>query len=142
MAQYLSAAAGHAVINPDKKCFLVLGDLTFFYDMSVLQNRAIKNNLRIILINNNKGVEFKLGGFYAPIVNKADKLIASAGHRTTADGWAKSCGFHYMSCNTKEEFLNQIKDFCNKDFGKPVLFEVFTQDEDEQRALEIIMRGG
>lgn len=135
----VSTAAGHAVINPYKKCFLVLGDLTFFYDMNVLQNRDIKNNLRILLINNNKGVEFKVNGLFGG-TNAVEKLIASAGHRTNAKGWALSCGFHYMSCSTKEEFLNQINDFCNKDFDKPVLFEVFTKDEDEQKALELIIK--
>ncbi len=128
----VSTLVGHSLAAPDKKVFGIMGDLTFFYDMSVLQNRDIKNNLRIILINNNKGVEFKVGNMFPNVAT--EPLIGAAYHHTTANGWAQSCGFHYMSANTKEDFLAQIKDFCTKDFDKPVMFEVFTKDEDEINA--------
>ncbi len=134
----VSSLVGHSLINPDKKCFGVMGDLTFFYDMNILSNREIKNNLRILLINNNKGIEFKLGG-YKIIRDKVDNLIASANHRTYAKGWAQNCGFHYMSSVTKDEFLSQIENFCNNEFDKPVLFEVFTKDEDEIKGLELLL---
>ena len=130
----VSTLVGSSFVNQDKMCFGIFGDLTFFYDMNCLQNRAITNNLRILLINNNKGIEFKMGGMYAPIVDKVDTLIASAGHKTKAGAWVQSCGFEYMCAASKEEFLNLIKDFCTKKYDKPVLFEVFTNDEDEQIA--------
>ncbi|DAB19857.1 TPA: hypothetical protein CPT81_07725 [Candidatus Gastranaerophilales bacterium HUM_20] len=137
----VSTLVGQSIAKPDKKCFGIFGDLTFFYDMNVLQQRAIRNNLRILLINNNNGVEFKVGGFYARIREKTDKLIASAGHHTKAEGWAKDCGFEYISAISKEEFLSKINDFCNKPYSKPVLFEVFTQNEEEIKSLDMMLGG-
>jgi 2-succinyl-5-enolpyruvyl-6-hydroxy-3-cyclohexene-1-carboxylate synthase len=134
----VSTLVGHALANPHKRVFGIMGDLTFFYDMNVLQNRDIKNNLRILLINNNKGIEFKVGAFYAPIADKTDNLIASGGHHTCAKGWAENCGFKYMSADSSESFLNQIEDFCTKEFNAPVLFELFTKDEDEQTAFDML----
>lgn len=131
----VSTLIGHSLAAPNKKCFGIMGDLTFFYDMNVLQNRDIRNNLRILVINNNKGIEFHVNGLFNPVPDKRNQLIASAGHKTTADGWAQSCGFHYISANTKQDFLAQINDFCNKEFDKPVIFEVFTTDEDEIKSL-------
>ncbi len=134
----VSTLVGHSFASPDKKCFGIMGDLTFFYDMSTIQNRDIKNNLRILLVNNNKGIEFKINGLFTNVLDETEKLIGSAGHKTTADGWAQSCGFHYMSAKTKESFLSQINDFCNKNYDKPVLFEVFTTDEDEIKAFKMM----
>ena len=50
-----------------------------------------------------------------------------------------SCGFsgynpRYVDSKIKDEFLNKIDDFCNKEFDKPVFFEVFTTNEDEMTA--------
>ena len=59
----VSTLVGQSIAKPDKKCFGIFGDLTFFYDMNVLQQRAIRNNLRILLINNNNGVESRLVDF-------------------------------------------------------------------------------
>lgn len=57
-----------------------------------------------------------------------------------AKGWAESCGFIYLSANSKDEFLSLINDFCNKDFNKPVFFEVLTTNEDEIKGLELIKK--
>jgi 2-succinyl-5-enolpyruvyl-6-hydroxy-3-cyclohexene-1-carboxylate synthase len=37
----------------------VVGDLAFFYDLNALGNHYIKNNIRILLVNNGEGIEFK-----------------------------------------------------------------------------------
>ena len=134
----VSTLVGHSISAPNKMCFGVMGDLTFFYDMNALQNRDIKNNLRIILVNNNKGILFKVNGLFPGA--DTEKLIGSAGHKTTANGWAQSCGFHYMYASTKESFLSQIKDFCTKKYDKPVFFEVFISDEDEINSFNLIMK--
>ena len=134
----VSTLVGQSLNDKNKMCFGLIGDTAFFYDMNVLGNRHINNNLRIILINNGRGVEFRLKIHICEqkIGNKADELIASANHnRGGAKGWAESCGFKYMTANTKDDFLKQIDDFCNTDSDKPILFEVFTTVEDEQNGL-------
>ena len=50
----VSSAIG-ASLATDKLVFCVLGDLAFFYDLNAVGNRALKKNLRILLINNGHG---------------------------------------------------------------------------------------
>lgn len=139
----VSTLVGQSLANPDKKCFGLIGDLAFFYDMNAIGNRDIKNNLRILLVNNNRGEEFNLALLKGlkQKDNNLDKIIAAMGHnRGGAKGWAQACGFEYLSANSKDEFLSLINDFCNKDFNKPVFFEVLTTNEDEIKGLELIKK--
>ena len=70
---------------------------------------------------------------------KSDPLITAAGHyKNGAKDWAKSCGFEYFSANSKEKFELQINDFCNKEYDKPILFEVFTNTKEEKQGLNIL----
>lgn len=134
----LSTIVGQSLSNPDKMHYCLIGDSAFFYDMNILGNRHIKNNIRIILVNNRRGVEFRLKHHVCEqkIGDKADELIASANHnKGGAKGWAQSCGFKYMKAENKLEFLEQINDFCNCKSEQPILFEVFTSVEDEQNGL-------
>ena len=57
----LSSAIGQAAAT-DKLCFLIIGDLAFFYDMNALRIQHIGRNLRILLINNRGGGEFYYNG--------------------------------------------------------------------------------
>ena len=136
----ISTLIGQSLCNPEKIFFGLVGDLAFFYDMNTLGQREIKNNVRIIVVNNNKGVEFRLHPKVEPYMHdKTNVLISAAGHnKGGAKGWAESCGFEYMCADTKDAFSNQIKDFCNKDYEKPVLFEVFTNTKDEQEGLNLL----
>lgn len=136
----ISTLVGQSLCNPDKLYFGLVGDLAFFYDMNALGQREIKNNVRIIVVNNNKGVEFRLHPKVEPYMHdKTNLLISAAGHnKRGAKGWAESCGFKYLSASNKEEFSNQINDFCNSNYDKPLLFEVFTTTEDEQKGLDLL----
>lgn len=138
----VSTIIGQSVANPDKKCFGVIGDLAFFYDMNALGLRHLGDNLRLIIINNNRGEEFRLNQLLEKsLCNKTDKLIAAAGHyKKGVEDWAKSCGFTYLKATTKDEFSAQIESFCSKDYKAPVLFEVFTTNEDEQLGLRRIKK--
>ena len=126
-------------IATDKLCFLVVGDLSFFYDMNSLGIRHIKNNVRILLVNNGCGAEFKL--FWHPchqFGNETDLYTAAAGHNGNgAKGWAEANNFKYLSAKTKEEFL-QYKDEFTSISELPIVFEVFTKSEDESDALRMI----
>lgn len=120
---------GESVLT-DNLCFLITGDLAFFYDMNALGIRHIKNNVRILLVNNNGGFEFKLGvGENASI----DRYIAAAGHFKNAKGWAETCDFEYIKASSKEEFLN-VKGLFLGDSSKPIVLEVFTSSNDESLA--------
>ncbi len=122
----LSTLVGQSIISDDL-AFMIIGDLAFYYDMNAIGIRYIKNNLRIILINNNGGVEFKLNNQNH---QDTDKYIAAANHFKTAKGWAESCGFEYIEIKTKEDFA-QNKEKLIKQSTSPILMEVFVSDKDD-----------
>lgn len=138
----VSTVLGEALANREKTVYAIIGDLAFFYDMNAIQNRDLKDNLRILLINNNQGVEMNINRSLRPYRDQNDKVIVAANHRTVAGGWVKDCGLYYMCSRSKDDFLSKIGDFCNKDFGKSVVFEVFTNPDDEINAYELMTNMG
>lgn len=134
----LSVLLGQSVTT-DKLCFIVIGDLSFFYDMNSLGIRHLKNNIRILLVNNNGGTEFKLYSHPAYQFGKeSDKFIAAAGHNGSVKGWAVECGFKYLVARNKKEFLQQKNEFISES-KQSIVFEVFTTSKDESDALKIIL---
>lgn len=138
----LSTLIGQSMANRDKLTFGLVGDLAAFYDMNALGIRHISKNVRILLVNNGGGVEFRLNktleGQWA---HETDEFISAHGHFGSMKAWAESMNFHYMSANTKKELKEKIVDFCAPSldrFDRPVLFEVFTKTEDEQLGWEMI----
>ncbi|MBR4905239.1 MAG: polysaccharide pyruvyl transferase family protein [Clostridia bacterium] len=135
----VSTAFGQSLADENRLSFALIGDLAFFYDMNALGNRHIGNNLRILLINNARGVEFRLNTSFEKLWGaESDDLIAAHGHFGSAKAWAESMDFAYMTASDKEAFDAQIDTFCDTDpekFRKPVLFEVFIDAEDEKTAL-------
>lgn len=130
----MSTLIGQSIAT-DKLAFMIIGDLAFFYDMNCLGIRHIKNNVRILLINNNGGIEFKLHG---EDKQDQDKFIAAANYHGTAKGWAESCGFVYLSAYTMDEFKEKASVFIQAS-DKPILLEAFVSDADESKAYLSIM---
>jgi 2-succinyl-5-enolpyruvyl-6-hydroxy-3-cyclohexene-1-carboxylate synthase len=125
-------------INTDQLCFMVIGDLSFFYDMNSLGIRHIKNNVRILLVNNKCGAEFKLySNVSAQFGSETNDYIAAAGHNGSAKGWAEATGFKYLCANNKEEFIANKSEFLSES-DKSIVFEIFTTPEDESNALKTI----
>ena len=122
----MSTLIGQSVAT-EKLCFMIIGDLAFYYDMNSLGIRHIKSNVRILLVNNNGGVEFKL---YGGNHKKTDQYIAAAGHFKNAKGWAETCGFKYISASSKEDFVNNYKEFIGIS-DKPIIFELFVSDQND-----------
>lgn len=141
----ISAALGAALANPNKLFFLVVGDLAFFYDLNSLGNRHLPANLRILLVNNGKGTEFRNFIHYASeFGDDADKYFAAGGHfgnksHKLVKHYAEDLGMEYLTASTKEEFKANIGNFLTEEaLGHPVLFETFTKNEDESSALKTI----
>lgn len=126
-------------ITTEELCFLVTGDLAFFYDMNALGIRHIKNNVRILLVNNGCGAEFKnYISANSQFGEEGDVYVAAAGHNGSAKGWAEDAGFKYLKASSKEEFLQNKEEFLNKS-DKSIVFEVFTTYKDESDALKKIL---
>ncbi len=132
----LSTFIGQSVAT-DKLCFMIIGDLAFFYDMNSIGIRHIKNNIRIILINNAGGIEFKLGST-AEENKSIDRFIAGGGHYKDAEGWARSNNFDYHKI-TDENHLTECLSNIVKPSEKSIFIEIITTDINEGRAYQNIL---
>lgn len=138
-----STLVGSSLANPEKLHFGLIGDLAFFYDMNVAGNRHVGNNLRLMIINNGRGIEFRNYNHPAQRFGEAaDLYMAAAGHygnmsRKLVKHYAEDLGYEYLSVSNKEEYLSAVEYFfTNKKKDKPVIFEVFTDYNDESNALQ------
>lgn len=107
--------------STERECFLVIGDLSFFYDMNSLRIKHNKSNCHILLINNHGGNEF----YQQPIVPTTPQGLG-ASHSNSAKAWAESVGFKYITANDKENFESQLQLFITPKQESPILFEIFT----------------
>lgn len=123
----ISTFAGMAA-STKELAYLVIGDLSFFYDMNAVGLRSISPNVRIILLNNGGGSEFHffIGREKIPSIND----YISAEHCKVAAGWAISLGYEYYCASDKESFDNIIEKFSKKS-DKPMFLEVFTDMESD-----------
>lgn len=138
----VSSLIGASFCHPEKLYFGFFGDLLFYYDMNCLGNRDISPNVRILIVNNGLGQEFKNYGCYSSMFGEeTDSFIAAKGHysRGTIKGYAESLGFEYISCDNKIDFESLIKKFTESQVSEhPILFEVFTESMDESEAYKAI----
>lgn len=142
----LSTTVGASFTDKRRLFYCVLGDLAFFYDMNALGNRHVGGNLRILLVNNGTGTEFKqYGSVSLSFGEDFDKFVAASGHygnqsRSLVKHFAQDLGFEYIAASGKEEFDSVYSRFLNPEVGgKSIVFEVFTQSSDETSALSAIM---
>ena len=126
-------------MNTDKLCFIVTGDLAFFYDMNALGIRHIKKNLRVLLINNGGGAEFKIMTRSWKENVHVDNYISAYGHNGKAKGWAENCGFQYLAASNKKE-MDDFKNIFVSPSDKPILWEIFTHGDDEQIAVSTLIK--
>lgn len=140
-----STLIGASLATPNKIHFLNVGDLAFFYDLNVLGNRHVRPNVRILLINNGRGVEFRKkdhpGSKFGA---EADLFIAAGGHfgcQSTAlvKHYAEDLGFEYMTADSIESLRIVAERFLTPEMtDKPMLMEVFPAVEDEVDNLDIL----
>lgn len=129
----LSSFIGAAAVS-EELCFLLIGDLSFFYDMNGLWNRYVGKNVRILLSNNSGA-----GIFHYTRSQKAiptlDNYVA-AEHDGVAKAWVESRGVLYFSAHDKEEFDSCVDKFFDATLEQPVFFEVFTDKGEDAAALK------
>lgn len=128
----MSSFIGQAYVS-NRLSFLLIGDLSFFYDMNALWNRYVGNNIRILVCNNYGGAIFHA---YPKVDNvpTLDEHIAAA-HQTSVKEWVISRGFKYLSATNKEEFDKAIEVLLVKESENPILLEVFTDKEIDTKCI-------
>lgn len=129
----MSTAVGFAADN-FKHTFLIIGDLSFFYDLNALWNKHLSRKLRILLINNGGGAVM-----YAPLNEEMRKTLSkhiAAGHKTSAKGWVESLGFIYLEASCKEEIDNGINRLTDLSIEQPILLEVHSDKIKDINAMQ------
>lgn len=130
----LSTAIGYATAS-DKLNFIVIGDLSFFYDMNALWNSNYGCNVRILLLNNGGGEIFQaLPGLSMSVQTHR---FVTATHTTTARGWATERGFAYTPVHDADELAEALTTFASPSpYNQPILLEVFTDKGEDVRLLK------
>ena len=89
----LSTALGYATVS-DKLNFILIGDLSFFYDMNALWNTNYGCNIRILLLNNEGGEIFHaLPGL---TLHENARRFVTGTHHASGKAWAEDRGFEYL----------------------------------------------
>ena len=110
-----STFMGHVAVS-NKPAFLLIGDLSFFYDMNSVFNKELKGNLRVFMTNND-GAGL-LRDLHSPAITHE--------HHKVAKAYVESLGFRYLYAASKKDFDEKIKIFTDMTIDEPVFFEVFT----------------
>ena len=129
----LSTAAGFSLATHDMTV-CVIGDLSFFYDQNALWNSNLRGNLRIILLNN------RGGGIFRQLPGLSDSPAADdlvmASHENTAQGICTQNDIGYMSAKNMDEMQIGVVTLLTRESERPMLLEVFTDCNDDVKALE------
>lgn len=122
----MSTAVGFSNKN-ESLTYLFIGDLSFFFDMNALWNQHLSRKLRILVINNGNGQIFNT----LPNLVKSEirtKFIAAA-HDSSVKVWVEDRGFIYLTANNQEDLKNVLAIFCDPEYKRPLVLEVFTNAE-------------
>lgn len=118
----LSVAVGYA-LKMWGLSFVVIGDLSFFYDANALWNTRLPHNLRVLLLNNGHGGIFDgLPGLSASPAR--DEFIAAGHQHFSAAGIAQAYHLNYYAAHTPAE-LRQALDEWLRPADYAQLIEVF-----------------
>lgn len=127
----LSAALGYARVDIGLN-FILLGDLSFFYDMNALC-LPLPSTVRIVVLNNQGG-----GIFSAlpqmPCDEHSFSYITGQQERSVRL-WAEDSGLTYYRVRGLEELELALEILCSSDAEQGILVEVHTQTELDNTAL-------
>lgn len=130
----LSVAVGAAIAAmhlDETNVYCVIGDLSFFYDENALWQQQLSGNLRILLLNNGQGGIFRnLKGLDK---SPARDAFVAASHATSAEGVCRQFNIKYLKATDTMSLERGIIELTNMNSHRPVLLEVMTSAEDDER---------
>ena len=129
----LSTALGFARQRAEERHFIVIGDLSFFYDLNALGLPEVGSNVRVLLLNNQRGSIFQ--SLPTLEMDRLSQRYITAEHQLQAQGWAESCGWEYLSVHEASELEETITYFVGP-AERPRLLEAFVSSEDEIAELQ------
>ncbi len=116
----VSTALGHAMDDGDRVNVLVIGDLSFFYDMNALWMPGVRGNMRILLLNNGTG------GIFSTLPGCPEQEAVHGPHNARAEAWVKSMQWRYMSIHSEADIAPAIAALTAAKADSPLLVEAFT----------------
>ena len=129
----LSTAVGVARQRAEERHFIVIGDLSFFYDLNALGLPEVGSNVRVLLLNNQRGSIFQ--SLPTLEMDRLSQRYITAEHQLRAQGWAESCGWEYLSVQEASELKETMAYFVGP-AERPRLLEAFVSSEDEIAELQ------
>jgi len=126
-----STAIG-ASLTTKKQTVFITGDIGFFYDSNALWNKYVKNNFRIILINNSGGGIFKI--IPGPQDSNAFDYFETT-HKMNASNLCSMYGLEYHSATCEASLKESLKDFYDIS-NTPKLLEIFTPKNSNDKVLK------
>ncbi len=130
----MSAAVGYAA-SSERLSFLIVGDLSFFYDMNALSIRHQPPNLRILVVNNGGGALMHSPLPANPEIQSQAALHTSAGHNHTVRGWVESLGIRYLSATDAPSLTAALDEFTIPLVSEPMVLEVFSEKITDTRQM-------
>lgn len=130
----LSTAAGYAAADL-RNTYIIIGDLSYFYDLSVLRHSSLFPRLRIVLLHNGGGAIFQT----LPGMSQASqlKLFIAASHSTETFGWLQDCGIaHYLIEQPGKDSEETLQLFLEDHQPRPALLELRFDAESDRLAYE------
>ncbi len=116
----VSTALGYAMGDGGCLNVLIVGDLSFFYDMNALCMPGTRGNMRILLLNNGTG------GIFSTLPQCPADAAVHGRQEAQAEAWVKSMGWNYMAVRSKEDVAPAIAALTAAKAKKPLLVEAFT----------------
>ena len=112
--------------------YCVIGDLSFFYDSNALWIQELAGNMRIMLINNQRGAIFGM----LPGLDRspAHKPLIAAGHNATAEGICSQYGMEYYRATDTPSLEEGIRLLTSEVHDRPVVLEVLTDADTDADA--------
>ncbi len=116
----VSTALGYAMADAECLNVLVVGDLSFFYDMNALWMPGTRRNMRILLLNNGTG------GIFSMVPGCPVHESVHGNHSAQAEAWVQSMGWRYMAVRGNEDLPAALAALTAAEAEKPLLVEAFT----------------
>ena len=126
-----STAIG-ASLNTEAPTVFITGDISFFYDSNALWNDYIRNDFRILLINNSGGGIFRI--IPGPLESGASEFFETT-HKLNASHLCTMFGFDYECAVNSADLNSKLIDFFELS-AQPKLLEVFTPREENDSILK------
>ncbi len=130
-----STAAGASYASPGDLHVLISGDLSFFYDSNAFWNNHLRENLKVIVINNGGGGIFRI--IDGP--NKVGQLerYFETENSASVAGICQAYNLAYLHASNLEELEQQMIPFLTDSFnGRPIVLEITTPSTENEVVLK------